>query len=147
MNRKLLLHGMVLFLLGLLTGLAAPQLRNMRMGISAHLEGVLNGMFLLGLGLAWGEIRLPERARKLAAGLVLYGAYANWTATLLAAALGASKLTPVAGAGFTGSAAAEALVSLLLVTVALSMVAAVSLFIAGLRTKTDTAAQASTGTI
>ena len=95
MNRKLLLHGMVLFLLGLLTGLAAPQLRNMRMGISAHLEGVLNGMFLLGLGLAWGEIRLAARTRQLAAGLVLYGAYANWTATLLAAALGTSKLTPV----------------------------------------------------
>jgi len=32
MKRRLLWHGMFLFLLGLLTGLAEPQFRNLRMG-------------------------------------------------------------------------------------------------------------------
>lgn len=43
--------GLILFLMGLLTGLAVPVLKNSRMGLSSHLEGVLNGMFLALLGL------------------------------------------------------------------------------------------------
>jgi hypothetical protein len=35
--------GLLLFLLGLLVGLAAPVLANPRMGVSSHIEGVLNG--------------------------------------------------------------------------------------------------------
>ena len=47
-NRQLMWHGMFLFLLGLLTGLAEQQFTNMRMGLAAHLEGVINGIFLVG---------------------------------------------------------------------------------------------------
>lgn len=36
-------HGMCLFLLGLLTGFVESRFTNMRMGIAAHLEGVMNG--------------------------------------------------------------------------------------------------------
>lgn len=133
MKRNLLRHGLVLFLLGLITGLLIPQLRNPRMGVSAHLEGVLNGMFLAIIGLGWEELRLGERARKIAYALVLGGTYANWLATLLAAALGTSKLTPIGGAGYSGSAFSEALVSVLLVALSVAMIAALSLFIAGLR--------------
>src|SRR5260370_725648 len=52
MKRALMKHGMVLFLLGLITGLVIPQLHNPRMGGSAHLEGLLNGIFLPVLGAA-----------------------------------------------------------------------------------------------
>ena len=37
-------HGMLLFLLGLLTGFAEPHFGNVRMGLAAHLEGVMNGI-------------------------------------------------------------------------------------------------------
>jgi len=48
---RLLQFGYGLFLLGLLTGLGIPLLANPRMGLSSHLEGVMNGIFLIGLGL------------------------------------------------------------------------------------------------
>ncbi len=133
MKRALMKHGMVLFLLGLITGLVIPQLHNPRMGVSAHLEGLLNGIFLAVLGLGWEELRLGERGQKVGYALVLFAAYTNWSATLLAAIFGTSKLTPIAGAGFVGPAAAEAVVSVLLVALSLAMIAALILFIKGLR--------------
>jgi len=46
-DRRLMWHGMFLFLLGLVTGLLEQRFRNMRMGLSAHLEGLMNGTFLI----------------------------------------------------------------------------------------------------
>jgi hypothetical protein len=40
-------------LIGLLTGFAETHFANMRMGLAAHLEGVMNGTFLVALGAAW----------------------------------------------------------------------------------------------
>jgi hydroxylaminobenzene mutase len=58
-KRRLMWHGMLLFLLGLITGLLEQRFTNVRMGLSAHLEGVMNGTVLLALGAAWNEVRLP----------------------------------------------------------------------------------------
>jgi hydroxylaminobenzene mutase len=44
-KRRLLWHGMLLFLLGLLTGFVEQKFNNPRMGLAAHLEGVMNGIF------------------------------------------------------------------------------------------------------
>ncbi len=46
---KLLIGGMILFILGLLTGVAVPGFTNPRMGLAAHLAGVQNPLVLLGL--------------------------------------------------------------------------------------------------
>src|SRR5262252_6039812 len=43
-KRRLMWHGMLLFLLGLITGLVEQRFTNVRMGLSAHLEGVMNGI-------------------------------------------------------------------------------------------------------
>jgi hydroxylaminobenzene mutase len=59
---------MVLFLLGLLTGLVESQFTNPRMGLAAHLEGLLNGIFLVALGSAWGEVTLSRGWKSAAAG-------------------------------------------------------------------------------
>jgi hypothetical protein len=48
-NRRLMWHGMFLFLLGLVTGFAEQNFANVRMGLAAHLEGVMNGTFLVAL--------------------------------------------------------------------------------------------------
>ena len=133
MKRKLMMHGMTLFLLGLITGLAIPYLRNPRSGLAAHLEGVLNGMFLVLAGLAWQELKLSERALAIAYRLLLVGTWLNWATVLMTAILGTSKATPIAGAGYGASPAEETLVLGLLLVVVVTMVGALLLFIAGLR--------------
>jgi len=44
LKRKLLIHGAIIFLLGLLNGVAVPFFSNTRMGLSAHLAGVQNAI-------------------------------------------------------------------------------------------------------
>jgi hydroxylaminobenzene mutase len=60
MRTQLFELGLILFLIGLLTGFAVPALKNPRMALSSHLEAVLNGMFLVLLGLFWPHVDLPH---------------------------------------------------------------------------------------
>ena len=50
-SEQMLFAGTLLFLRGLLTGVAMPLLRNKRMGLSAHLVGVQHGIVLWIVGL------------------------------------------------------------------------------------------------
>lgn len=93
-KRRLIWHGVFLFLLGLLSGAVVPILRNPRMGVAAHLGGVLDGMFLVLLGLIWADLKIPARLAALTFWLALPAAYAGWVAQLLAAAFGTSWVTP-----------------------------------------------------
>lgn len=138
-GRRLLWHGMILFLLGLITGLFSQHLSNPRMGLAAHLEGVMNGTFLLALGAAWNQVRLSTRASGLAFGAALYGTYANWVTTTLAAFFGTAAMTPIASAAHTGHAWQEALVTFGFVSVALAMLVSSCVLIIGLRTSADVA--------
>ena len=133
MQTALFALGLVLFLLGLLTGVAVPALKNPRMALSSHLEAVLNGMFLVLLGLLWPHIHLPNAWGVTAVVLIVYAAYANWLATLLAAAWGAGRrFAPIAAADHEASVAKERLVGLLLVSLAVSIVVGVVIVIVGL---------------
>jgi hydroxylaminobenzene mutase len=133
-GHRLLQLGVVLFLLGLLTGFAIPMVANPRMGLTSHLEGVMNGMFLMLLGLLWPRLLLPGAARTALFGLSIYGTFANWAATLLAAVWGAgATMMPIAAPGREGSALQEATVTFLLLTLSLAIVAASVLILWGLR--------------
>ncbi|MEO8727723.1 MAG: hydrogenase [Acidobacteriaceae bacterium] len=132
-NRRLMWHGMFLFLLGLLTGLAEPRFANMRMGLAAHLEGLMNGIFLLVLGAVWSHVSLSPRVKTSAYWIVLYGAYANWLTTTVAAFFGTGALSPITAHGHTGRPWQETLVTLGFVTVGLTTVVASVLLLWGLR--------------
>lgn len=132
-RRRLIWHGMFLFVLGLLTGLVEPQFRNPRMGLAAHLEGVMNGIFLVALGAVWAEVRLPDRAKVAAYWGVLYGTYANWAVTALAGILGTAALSPISAAGHRAQPWQEAVVTVGFVSVALVIVASSVLVLWGLR--------------
>jgi hydroxylaminobenzene mutase len=132
-GHRLLQLGMLLLLLGLLTGFAMPVMENPRMGLSSHLEGVINGIFLLGLGLIWPRLILGLWARRMAFWLATYGGFANWLATLLAAFWGAGTMMPIAGGGHQGSALQEALITALLLSLSAAMVAVCVLVLWGLR--------------
>ena len=134
-NRRLMWHGMCLFLIGLLTGFAEQHFANMRMGLAAHLEGVMNGTFLIALGAAWTEVRLPPPARAIAYWTALYGTYANWLATTLAAVFGTAALSPITGAGHTGLPWQESLVTIGFLTTGVAIVASSVLVLWGLRGK------------
>src|SRR5215467_5623971 len=103
-NRRLMWHGMFLFLLGLITGLLEQHFTNVRMALAAHLEGVMNGILLLALGAAWNEVRLSQPLKMTAYWAALYGAYANWFMTSTAAVFGTAAGSPITSAGHSGQA-------------------------------------------
>ncbi len=132
-KRRLLWHGMFLFLIGLLTGLVEQEFNNPRMGLAAHLEGVLNGIVLVALGAIWSDVRLPPRLKAAAYWSALYGTYANWAVTTLAAALGTTAMSPVTSAGHSAQPWQENVVTFGFVSVGVAMIAASILILWGLR--------------
>jgi (hydroxyamino)benzene mutase len=132
-KRRLLWHGLFLFLLGLLTGFVEQKFTNPRMGLAAHLEGVMNGTFLVALGAAWSEVRLSPRLKAAAYWSALYGAYANWATTTLAAIFGSAALTPIAGAGHSAARWQEGVVTFGFMSVGIITVAFSILVLWGLR--------------
>jgi hydroxylaminobenzene mutase len=101
------------------------------MGLSAHLEGILNGLFLMILGLIWPKIKCPPRMLNLIYLLVLYAGFANFAAVLLAGFTGAEKMMPIAG-GAEGPKLLELIISFLLVSLTVSILAAAVLLLYGL---------------
>jgi (hydroxyamino)benzene mutase len=134
-NRSLMWYGMCLFLIGLLTGFAEQHFANMRMGLAAHLEGVMNGTFLLALGAVWNEVRLTRPYTAIAYWAALYGTYGNWLVTTLAAVFGTAALSPITGAGQQGLFWQEKLVTVGFQTVGVAIVASSVLVLWGLRAR------------
>jgi hydroxylaminobenzene mutase len=132
-RRRLIWHGMFLFLLGLLTGFVETKFANPRMALAAHLEGVMNGTFLVALGAVWIEVRLSAKLKAAAYWSALYGAYVNWATTALGAALGAAALSPITSAGHSALPWQESFITTLFMTVGLAIVASSLLVLWGLR--------------
>lgn len=121
-GHKLIFLGLVLFLLGLVVGLLVPHMANPRMALSAHLEGVMNGLFLMVLGLIWERLVLSPTLLKATFWLTVYGTFANLIAVVIAAVTGYGRMMPLAG-GQEGTGAMEGLISFLLISLALCMLA------------------------
>lgn len=137
-RRRLLWHGMFLFLLGLVTGLVETKFSNVRMGLVAHLEGVMNGTFLVAAGAIWLEVRLAPGWKAAACWTLLYGTYANWLFTLLAAVFGTGALSPVTAPGLVAAPRQENLVTGGLMSCGVAIIAATVLMLWGLRGKAAT---------
>jgi len=138
-GRRLMFHGICLFLLGLLTGFAEQHFANVRMGLAAHLEGVINGTFLLALGAAWPHVRLSATPAATAFWMTLYGTYVNWFMTLLAAIFGTAALSPITGVGHSGLPWQESLVTAGFMSVGIAIVVASVMILFGLRKAADAA--------
>src|SRR5579871_4222250 len=133
LKRRLLWHGMFLFLLGLLTGFVERKFNNPRMGLAAHLEGVMNGTFLVAMGSVWAEVRLSLRLKAAAYWSALYGTYANWGVTALAACFGTASLSPITGAGQSAEIWQERVVTGGFMTVGIAIIGCSVLILWGLR--------------
>ncbi len=137
-NRRLMFHGMCLFVLGLLTGFAEQHFTNVRMGLAAHLEGLMNGTFLIAVGAIWPHVRLARTPANIAYWTLLYGTYMNWLITVLAAIFGTAALSPISGAGHSGLAWQESLVTAGFMSVGIIIVIASLIVLWGLRKEVTT---------
>ena len=132
MSDILCASGMVLFLLGLLTGFAIPALRSPRIGLSAHLTGVQSGTFLIACGLLWPRLSLGRWDGAVGHTLWL-SLYAVWLSLVLAGLFGAGRGLPIAGQGITTTTAKQAVVSVLLIGGSLAVLVAVAAMLVGWR--------------
>jgi len=133
MRDALIVLGLALFLLGLLTGLAVPAVKNPRMAVASHLQGMTNGPFLMLVGLLWPSLHLPGTWEVVAVCVLVYGTYANWLATQLGALWGAGRrFAPGAAGDHRASPAQERIVDLLLITLAPAMLLGTALLIVGM---------------
>lgn len=137
MNRLQIQLGFILILLALLTGFAIPELANPRLGLAAHTVGILGGLILITLGALAGSFALGARASAIMMWSWVYASYANWLGCLLGAVTGASRLTPIAGAGTTGDSVSEAVVAFLLLSLALASIIGTGLAVWGFRPRMD----------
>lgn len=130
---NLIFSGVLLFLLGLIVGLLVPLFANPRMGLSSHLEGVLNGIFLIVLGLIWNKLALSNRWLNLSYWLALYGTFMNWLGILVAAVFNAGKMLNIAANGKEGSPFAEGFVAFSLLSLTMAMLVICVTVLIGLR--------------
>jgi hydroxylaminobenzene mutase len=118
-------RGVLLFLLGLLTGLGQGVYRNPRVGLSAHMTGVQSGTVLIAFGLLWPYLGIASGWAAPVAHTLWLSFYAIWFALVLAAIFGASKVLPIAGKGFGAKPWQEALVSTVMIAGSVACIVAV----------------------
>ena len=131
-DRRLIWHGVFLFLIGLVTGTQERRFKNMRMALSAHLEGVMNGTFLIALGAIWGHVELPQPVERVARWSALFGTYGNWFFTALGAAMGTAAANPILSQGHHGKPWQEKVAATGFRSIAYSILLAVVLVLLGL---------------
>jgi hydroxylaminobenzene mutase len=92
--------GVLLFLLGLLTGFGIPVFRSPRIGLSAHLAAIESGIGMIAIGLLLPHLVLtPFWGMVIAYGLA-GSLYVLWVGLLAGAGFGTGRALPIAGAGF-----------------------------------------------
>ena len=127
-SRKILIHGLVFVLVGLVWGLAVPGTPHPRLALGAHIQFVTNG--LLFIGMATALLALPHGVGVGAIRVMLAAVWLTWAMALSEVAnswWGARQTLPIAAhqAGATGGEPWQEL----LVTLA-HMAAAVGLIVA-----------------
>jgi (hydroxyamino)benzene mutase len=130
MAQHLLFHGTLLFLLGLINGAVIPLFLNKRMGLSAHLAGVQNGLALIAFGLIWMYADVPLAV--VAYWSALFSMYGIWIGLVLAGVWGTSRSTPIAGKGYSASIAKENIVTWVIKSASVAAILATSLLVIGL---------------
>jgi hydroxylaminobenzene mutase len=131
---RLIQVGISLLLFAALVGLAVPHFTVPRLALSAHLIGILQGIFFVAVGQVWPRLTLSMEMSKVTFWLLIYGGIAALTANLFAAAWGAGNLIlPMAAGSAHGSLFQEAVINISLRSAAASLIAALVLILWGLR--------------
>ena len=132
-ENRLIFLGIFLFLLGLIVGLLAPALANPRLAVSSHIEGIMNGMFLVILGLIWSRIEVSERMQKINFLAAIYGTFANWAGILIAAIFDGGKMLGIIAGGNESTALVEGIVTFALISLSIAMIIVSIITLIGLK--------------
>jgi len=132
--QRLLQVGVGLFLFAVLLGLAIPHFTVPRLALSAHLIGILQGLFLAVVGLLWPRLTLTPTHFKVTFWLLVYEAVAATLSNVLAAAWDAGNtIIPMAAGPAHGSDLQEIVINIGLRSTALALIVALALILWGLR--------------
>ena len=112
-SSDLIFAGVLLFFLGLAQGIFIPFMKNPRMALSAHTDGVQSGLALSVFGIVWSLLELSQLWLQITYYSALLGFYGLWLGITSASISGASKALPMAGAGYSASPTGEMLAIIL----------------------------------
>jgi len=133
-SRRLLRFGVVLVLLALFIGLAIPALAVPRLGVAAHVNGVVGGLALIVLGLLWPHLQLSSRALGAAFWLAVYSFFVATLMPFLGGVLAAgATMLPLAAGTARGSPIEETILSVGLITAGIAVFVLFILLYLGLR--------------
>ena len=142
-SRRILIHGLMFVMVGLLWGFVVPHTPHPRLALGAHIQFVSSGLlFILTAILLF---KLPHNVGPKSAGVMLLAAWLTWSMALSEAAnawWGTTQMLPIAAgqAGATGGAAwHELVVKLTHIAAGLGLVVAWGLLIVGFWKKPATA--------
>ena len=91
--------GVLLFLLGLLTGFGIPKFRSPRIGLSAHLDAIESGLGLIAFGLLLLHLRISIGWASVIGHTMWISLYVLWLGLVVGAVFGTGRSIPIAGAG------------------------------------------------
>lgn len=133
-GHRLLQAGVLLFLLGLLLGLAVPAFAVPRLGLTAHLLALTQGIFLIAIGLLWPRLTLTPLLSAIGCWTAVYSCFASCAVAALGGTWRAgSSMLPMAAGPARGSAIQEGIIAAGLVSSAAGLLAVAVLLLWGLR--------------
>ena len=133
-GHRLLQIGMSLFLIGLLIGLAVPFVAVPRLLLSAHLLGLMQGLWLSVAGIIWPRLKFTPATATATFWLLVYGCVAALTSNLLGALWGAgNSIVPIAAGAARGSDLQEMVIVVLLRSGGAAFIFGTALLLWGLR--------------
>ncbi len=110
---KAMVQGVILILIGLLTGFAVAALTNPRMGVAAHVEAIMGGIILIVFGgILVERMHCSAKLITISWFSLLLSLYGNYALILLASIWGTSMTMPIAGNGFRAVMWKESIVAL-----------------------------------
>lgn len=85
---RLARHGVIVLLLGLLTGFVIGDFHNRSLGDAAHLTGLIGGFGTIALGLLWPRLNLGRTLSNAGAWMTAASMYLNWLGLALRGGFG-----------------------------------------------------------
>jgi len=131
---RLIQVGFSIFLFAALIGLVVQRFAVPRIALSAHLIGILQGIFFVAVGTAWHRLVLSTAMFRAAFWLLIYGGMAALAADLLGAAWGAgNSILPMAAGTAHGTTFQEVVINIGFRSAGASIIVALVLILWGLR--------------